>query len=391
MKGTILPLTTEGACTLLRLRLFGFRSYADESVEFGPRLNLVGGRNAQGKTNLLEAVATLLLTRSPRAAAASDVLAWGGDEAQLQGTVRRPAVAHELALRLRRDAGGSGHVSRTVSVDGNRRPAREVLGLCPVVLFWPDDLQLVKAGPEARRRLLDVVASQLDGRAATDLLRYRRIVEQRNALLRSVRAGGAPRAELAGFDAALAATGARVQVTRAALVAALAPHAAATLARISGGDETLQLRYAPDGGMRSGDGVAAAEATLLAALERRRDEELARGLTLAGPHRDDVDLELGARPARTTASQGQQRSIVLAIKLAEVQHIAERTGVLPLLLLDDVLSELDPSRRRDLLDGLGEAGLQVLITTTESVVDPLPAGTRRFEVRRGSVTLAAET
>jgi DNA replication and repair protein RecF len=386
----VLPLTTEGACALTRLRLYGFRSYPEETVEFGPRINLIGGRNAQGKTNLLEAVATLLLTRSPRAAAAADVVAWGADEALLQGAVNRPAVAHDLALRLRRDP-VTGHVGRTVTVDGNARAARDVLGLCPVVLFWPEDLQLVKAGPDARRRLLDVVASQLDARTATDLVRYRRVVEQRNALLRALRAGVAVPAQLAGFDADLAATGARVQVARAALVDALAPHAAAALARISGGGERLRLRYAPDGGMAPGDSVEATEAALLATLARRRDEELARGITLAGPHRDDLELELDGRPARTAASQGQQRSIVLAVKLAEVQHIAERTGVMPVLLLDDVLSELDPARRRDLVDGLADAGLQVLITSSEAVVGPLPQSTCRFEVTRGSVRLVDES
>lgn len=388
MSAVVLPAVAEGACSLDRLRLYRFRNYAEQSVDLGPRLNLIGGRNAQGKTNLLEAVATLLLTRSPRAAVAGDVVRWHCDEALVEATVRRPAADRTLAVRFRRDP-ESGRVSRTASVDGSPRPARELLGLCPVVLFWPEDLQLVKAGPDGRRRLLDVVLSQLDARAATDLVRYRHILEQRNSLLRQVRAGSANAAELPGFTTELVACGARIQVMRAELVRELAPHAAEVLGQISGGDEVLDLRYIPDGGMVATDDRVAAESALLATLARRREEEVQRGLTLAGPHRDDLELLIDGRPARSAASQGQQRSIVLAVKLAEVRHIARRAGVMPVLLLDDVLSELDPGRRRDLLAGLAAAGLQTLITSSEPLPDTLPPGTRRFEVVAGSVNVVA--
>jgi DNA replication and repair protein RecF len=139
-----------------------------------------------------------------------------------------------------------------------------------------------------------------------------------------------------------------------------------------------------------GDG-AAAESALADTLARRHDEEIARGATLAGPHRDDVELLIGGRPARSAASQGQQRSIVLALKLAEVRHIASRASVMPVLLLDSVLSELDPERRHDLIDGLAAAGLQTLITSSEPLPDILPPGTRRFEVASGRVVEVAES
>jgi DNA replication and repair protein RecF len=389
MSALLLPPVAAGACSLQRLRLFAFRNYNEQSVEFGSGINLVSGRNAQGKTNLLEAVATLLLTRSPRASSSADVVAWGRDEALLEARVLRPAADRTLAVRFRRDL-ASGRVTRTATVDGSPRPARDLLGLCPVVLFWPEDLQLVKAGPDGRRRLLDVVLSQLDPRAAADLLRYRHVLEQRNALLRQLRAGGADLDALEGFSRELVTSGARIQVARAALVRALIPHGRTALAQIGGGEE-LGLRYVPDGGMDpDGDG-AAAEVSLAATLARRHDEEVARGATLAGPHRDDLELLIGGRPARSAASQGQQRSIVLALKLAEVRHIASRASVMPVLLLDDVLSELDPGRRRDLIAGLAGAGLQTLITSSEPLPDMLPAGTRRFEVESGRVVEVAES
>lgn len=384
MSAAILPEVAEGACSLDRLRLFAFRNYAEQTVEFGRGINVVGGRNAQGKTNLLEAVATLLLSRSPRAATAADVLTWGSAEALLEARVYRPAVDRTMAVRFRRDA-VSGRVTRTATVDGSPRPARELLGLCPVVLFWPEDLQLVKAGPEGRRRLLDVVLSQLDPRVAADLMRYRRVLDQRNALLRQVRAGAAGAGSVDSFTRELVGSGARIQVARAELVRALVPHGREALARIGGGEE-LGLRYLPDGGMDPDADEESAEAALAATLQRRRDEEVARGQTLAGPHRDDLELLIGGRPARSAASQGQQRSIVLALKLAEVRHIATRAGVMPVLLLDDVLSELDPGRRRDLLAGLAAAGLQTLITSSEPLPEALPPGTRRFDVAAGHVT-----
>jgi DNA replication and repair protein RecF len=389
MSALLLSPVAEGACSLEQLRIYRFRNYAEQSVEFGRGLNVVGGRNAQGKTNLLEAVATLLLTRSPRASTAADVVGWGSDEALVEARVLRPAADRTLAVRFRRDL-ATGRVTRTATVDGSPRPARDLLGLCPVVLFWPEDLQLVKAGPDGRRRLLDVVLSQLDARAAADLLRYRHVLEQRNALLRQLRAGAGSTATLEGFTHELVGSGARIQVARAELVEALVPHGREALAQIGGGEE-LGLRYLPDGGMDPAADREAAERALVSTLARRRDEEIARGATLAGPHRDDLELLIGGRPARTAASQGQQRSIVLALKLAEVRHIAARAGVMPVLLLDDVLSELDPGRRRDLLAGLAAAGLQTLITSSEPLPDSLPAGTRRFEVAAGRVVAVAES
>jgi DNA replication and repair protein RecF len=388
MSALLLPQVTAAACSVQRLRIFAFRNYSEQSVEFGGGINVVSGRNAQGKTNLLEAVATLLLTRSPRASSSADVVAWGSDEALLEAQVLRPAADRTLAVRFRRDA-ASGRVTRTATVDGSARPARDLLGLCPVVLFWPEELQLVKAGPDGRRRLLDIVLSQLDPRAAADLLRFRHVLEQRNALLRQLRAGSADLDARDGFARELVSSGARIQVARGDLVRALVPHARAALAQIGGGEE-LGLRYVPDGGMDPDSDGEAAAAALAETLARRRDEEVARGATLAGPHRDDVELLIGGRPARSAASQGQQRSIVLALKLAEVRHIASRASLMPVLLLDDVLSELDPGRRRDLIAGVATAGLQTLITTSEPLPDVLPPGTRRFEVEAGRVSEVAD-
>ncbi|MBV8444768.1 MAG: DNA replication/repair protein RecF [Candidatus Dormibacteraeota bacterium] len=374
---------------MTRVRLFRFRNYGEATVQFGSSLNVLAGPNAQGKTNLLEAVATLALTRSPRAATAADLLQWGSDRCQIEATVHRGTVENELGSRFERHD-GSDRVSRSTTVDGKPRQARSVLGLCPVVLFWPDDLQLVKAGPEGRRRLLDTLLSQLDPRATTHLLRFRRVLEQRNALLHQIRAEGRGREGLAAFTAELVHHGARVTVARARVVESLSPVAAAALRDLSGGRERLELRFVSSAGADVSDDHSA-ERTMLEALQRRSAEEEARGVTVAGPHRDDIEVLLDGRPARHTASQGQQRSIVLACKLAGMRYVAATSGITPVVLLDDVLSELDQQRRAELLTALSSAAHQVLVTTTEPLPDAgLFSTVHHFTVRGGTVNETAD-
>jgi len=375
------------ACRVERLRLFRFRNYAEESVELGPGLNVVVGHNAQGKTNLLEAVATVALTRSPRAGAAGEVIGWGEPACRVSARVTRPETAHDVELTLRRGEGE--RVGRSLTVDGKERAARAVLGLCPVVLFWPEDLQLVKGGPDGRRRLLDIVLSQTDARCAEDLVRYRRVMEQRNASLRMVRDRAGSWEAVEAFTRDLVDCAGRIRVARAALVRSLEPLAVTALRELTEGREELGLRYVGEGVSDSPGDAAAESAALSVLLAERRSEEVARGVTVAGPHRDDVEMLLDGRPARSTASQGQQRSMVLACKLAEVRHVAGVAGVAPVLLLDDVLSELDAGRRLRLLGALGAGSTaQALLTTSETATLDLPAGAdvRRFTVHAGHVS-----
>lgn len=374
-----------GRCAISRLRLYQFRNYPAATVSLGPAVNVIAGANAQGKTNLLEAAATLALTRSPRTATSADLLMWGQSACAIEGTVARPGGDTTIAIRLQRD-GDSARVSRSATVDGKPRPARSVLGLCPVVMFWPDDLQLVKAGPDARRRLLDILLMQLEPRMAAHMSRYRRVLEQRNALLHRLRAEGRGGGELEGFTTELAHHGARIAVARTRLVGELAPLANAALRDLSGGDEDLELSYVAS---HQGDcsDEQQTERDLLDTFHVRAAEELARAVSVVGPHRDDMSIVLGGRPARTTASQGQQRSIVLAIKLAEMRHLARCTGASPVVMLDDVLSELDQTRRGLLLSRLaGPDAAQVLITTTEPLHNTADMrDAQHFTVARGSV------
>ena len=380
---------------LAQLRLLNFRNYAELSLPLGPGLNVFVGENAQGKTNLLEAVATLLLTRSPRTSSPAELLRWGSEEAAVDAVLERRSLSETLALRLRRihdvdpahPAGrdASSRISRTTTRDGHPIAPRDLIGRWPVVLFWPDDLQLVKAGPEARRRLLDVLVSQLDRAAADELIRYRRVLEQRNSLLRRLHEGGGLADQLRPFDDALIRHGAAVQVARTELVGALAPLAGAAMVEISESADSLELRYAPQCGEASADREEVMGA-LRGALMRARAEELARSTSVVGPHRDDLEFLLNGRPARSTASQGQQRSAVLATKIAEVRLVGARAERMPLLLLDDVLSELDPARREHLLSALSgrdEAPQTMVTCSDEYQFGSHPS--RRFLVRQGTV------
>ena len=381
-----------------RLRLYNFRNYAALEMELGPGLNVLVGENAQGKSNLLEAVATLALTRSPRAGSPAELLRWGSEEAAVDAELMGPAGSEKLGLRLRRQGGAvagvpadasRGRIVRASLLADRPVPARTILGRCPVILFWPDDLQLVKAGPDARRRQLDTLLCQLDVVAADELARYRRVLEQRNALLRRLGASARDHAQLGAFDEALVRHGSRVEAARRRLVRGLAPLAAAAMTSLSGGRDELQLRYrahaAPEDHGASDD-VEEIAGRLAETLRARRADELGRGITLVGPHRDDLEYLVDGRSARSTASQGQQRTAVLAAKLAELRYARERSGRLPLLLLDDVLSELDPRRGALLLGSLDEEGelLQTLITGTDQPALGSRAA-RRFVVRHGMV------
>ena len=379
--GTAVP-----RCAIVRLRVHCFRNYPEATVRFGPGLNVIHGQNAQGKTNLLEAIATLALTRSPRTTSSGDLLLWTEDAALAEADVTRPPADVTLSVRFQRDP-STGRVSRVTAVDGKPRPARGVLGVCPVVLFWPEDLALVRGGPDGRRRFLDVILAQTDQQAIAHMSRYRRLLEQRNALLHQLRLGGGARDSLNSFTGELAHHGAWLEVARSRLTDALAPLAALSLHDLSGQRERISLRYAPAHAASIPDTVEAAEQVLLDTLSERASEEVARGITLAGPHRDDLAFDLDGRPARGTASQGQQRSIVLACKLAEVRYLQDASGVAPVILLDDVLSELDPQRRGSLLALLAEGRHQVLVTATEPLTEVADfADVLHFTVRSGVVT-----
>jgi DNA replication and repair protein RecF len=338
---------------LVSLTLRNYRNYARLQLELGPHLNVFLGQNAQGKTNLLESVAILALSSSPRARRESDLIGPLAAETTVEAVAERGGRRVELSFQVTRE---SERTAKTIRVDGAPRRAVDLPGEVQMTLFWPEDLSLVKGGPEHRRRFLNEMLVQVVKGYGRGLARYRRVLDQRNHLLRQVAGGQQGRDALAVWDEELATIGEVLVAARANAVAELGPLAAAHHAAISGGEE-LVVDY------------AGPPADLVGALRASVEEDLRRGSTGIGPHRDDLAISIQGADARSFASQGQQRTAVVSLKLAESDLIETRSGERPILLLDDVLSELDPARRAALLARVGEAG-QVIVTSVEA--DPFP-------------------
>jgi len=361
---------------LKRLSLTNFRNYARQEMEFAPGPVLLLGENAQGKTNLLEAVALLATGRSDRADSDADYIAWGmrGDAqpfARVVGVAQRAGrdVSVELAVIGRPGAHDRLLASKRFKLNGVAKRASDVIGALTAVLFTTDDMELVKGTPSGRRRYLDVMLSQADHVYLRALQRYTKVVTQRNALLKRVQEGASRRDELAYWDEELARDGATLLAGRAAAVAALAEGAAEAHASLSGQRERFALAYLPrfsDDWPPERIAGASQDELFAALLERLRashGRDVAAGLTLTGPHRDDLAMTLGGESASAFASRGQQRTAALALRLAEARLLYERTGERPVLLLDDVLSELDEGRRASVLAAI--AADQVLITSPD--------------------------
>jgi len=334
---------------------------------------LIVGDNARGKTSLLEAIFYLVTGRSFRTRYDGDCVPWGappGTAASIRGTVRRREANGGDSCRLAVTITSG---AKLVRID-DRPLARlaRLWGRLHAVLFSPDDLQLIKGGPGERRRYLDVALGQIDSRFLFHLQRYGRALRQRNALLKqSDRRSDRLRAEAAPWDAQLVEHGLEILRARFHFLRDLEPRTAdihSRIAREGGGQgakygETLRLRYAnflrQDAPPEGEESARQFRELLHASLE----EDLRRGQTSVGPHRDDFSVHLSGKTARDFASQGQIRSCVLALRLAEVFEMQARTGDFPLLLLDDLASELDAARKERVL-ALVDPAWQTFLTTT---------------------------
>jgi DNA replication and repair protein RecF len=352
-----------------------FRNLATQTHAPHPRLTVLAGANGQGKTNFLEALYFLAALRSFRTTRTGECIAWGAGQARVAGEVERRDRTPALEVRIT-------ETQRRVLVDGKAlRSARDYRGDLNAVLFTPDDLALAKGGPDQRRRFLDRGVYTTAPQHLADFLDYERALRARNALLKASEARG-PLAE-AHADT-LARRGARVLCRRFRWTAAIRPRLAGAFAAISGIPEVPDVRYAP--GVASLDESVSedeAAAALLSAWHASLAVDLVRGYTTRGPHADDLALSLGGRPLRIAGSQGQQRAFVLALKLAEVEHAADVLSEPPILLLDDVSSELDAARRAYLFDFMENIRAQVIVTTTDATLLPIRGEHAVFAVRQG--------
>jgi len=353
-----------------RIRVLGFRNLRDSELELGPGITLLWGPNAAGKTNLLEALFTGLAGRSCRTRSDRETIAFGEPMARVEVDLEDEVEERTFLWSLARDG------ERRHLLDGSAITPELVDRRPPLEVFLPDRLALVKGPPAGRRSHVDRLVGALWPGRADARRRYGRALAQRNALLGRVRAGMAPVDSLDAWDLELAASGSDLMDARRDAVGIMAPEFAAGAAELGLPGEAI-LRYLP----RSAAGSAEA---LTAELAERREGDVERGYSGHGPHLDDLELSLDGRAVRRYGSQGEQRSSLLALLFAERRALLEARRTPPLMLLDDVMSELDPDRRDLLASRLGEGDGQTLITATEAA--QLPAGGERVEIaiRRGA-------
>ncbi|MGH7660887.1 MAG: DNA replication/repair protein RecF [Vulcanimicrobiaceae bacterium] len=361
---------------LERLSLANFRNYASLEWEPAGGLNLILGSNAQGKSNLLEAIALLATGKSFRAARESELIRFGGSPASVVGSAHVGAGSLNLACSI---ASTGGTTRKTYTINGEGVRYARFLGSLKVVTFVPDDLGLVSGPPAMRRAMLNEALSLADRRYYHELARYRKAALQKNALLRD--ASSPDRDLLATYDATMVQSGTALMLARRHYIAALGETATSVYGHWIP-NERLEVRYAPNVVFDT-PSEAAVAGELSRRLSEQRPAELARKRCLVGPHRDDVELTLDAQALARFGSQGQKRTAVLALKLAEYAVMRDRTGESPLLLLDDVLSELDAARAQAFLDAL-HGSEQAFVTATEPVRFGLAA--TAWRVAAGAVT-----
>lgn len=378
------------------LLLEDFRSYAAADVALAPAATVFVGPNGAGKTNLLEALHVLARGDSPRARDDNEMVRWGAAMARLVAEVERDGERRKVEVQLFAPVPGERRRPRRYLLGGAPKRADDALGEIVVVAFFPEDVDLLAEAPSSRRRYVDAMIAQVERRHRGAVREYQRVVEQRNALLRALRdqpgdpdqptlplGGPVPgRDELEFWDRELCRLAAVVSLRRMQAVREIRP-AFHEAVEAQSGEHVVDVAYASPA---EGDTEPERVASYTRLLEEKREKERWQGATLVGPHREDLAVTSGGRELPSFASRGEQRSVVLALKLAESRWLRERTGSVPVFLLDDVLSELDPDRRERFVSALPDDA-QALVTSA------LPAGlppglaerATTISVRRGRV------
>jgi DNA replication and repair protein RecF len=378
---------------LAHLSLTNFRNFIRLEADVPEGSTLLLGANAQGKTSLLEAIFYLVSADSPHAAQARQVINFLAlreptPVARLVGEIRRADRLDRIEIRLVLESlpGDEPRLRRDILLNGVRRRVGDLAGVFNAVLFLPEDLRVLEGPPGERRRYLDVALSQADSHYAGALTEYGRILTQRNALLRHLSEAPGALDQLEFWDQQAAETGAVLFRSRALAVRELETLASLLHSDMTRGAENLRLEYLPALPSSSpGEGQlglplsettdwtglphAAWRERLLTALERLRAEDIERGSTLVGPHRDELRFLSNGIDLRPYGSRGQNRTAMLSLKLAEVDWLRQRTGEWPVLLLDEVLAELDRERRQDLLARVGRSQQALLTSTDEGLFD----------------------
>lgn len=362
------------------IQLQNYRNYEHIELATDSQVNLFVGRNAQGKTNLLESIYVLALTKSHRTSKDKELIGWQANEARIRGEVdkRYGAVTLDLSLSTQ---------GKKAKINGlEQRRLSEFVGTLNVVMFAPEDLEIVKGTPGIRRRFLDMEIGQVQPGYLHALGQYSKVLQQRNNYLKSSAPGSANQAMMEVWNMQLAEYGVKIVKKRQSFLQKLQKWAQQIHSGITAGNEELTIVYKPSFENDPAEDESILFNQFMLKLSDVRDQEQRRGMTLVGPHRDDMAFYINGKEASVYGSQGQQRTTALSLKLAEIELIHEEIGEYPLLLLDDVLSELDQHRQTQLIETF-QSKVQTFITTTglESVNISKLHDSRVYQVKEGHV------
>lgn len=329
------------------LELTNFRNYDSLSIQFDKGTNILYGDNAQGKTNILEAIHLSATTKSHKGSKDRDIIQFGREEGHIRTYLEKDGMEVKVDMHLRNSK------SKVIAINGQKiKKASELLGILNVVLFSPEDLSIIKNGPSERRRFVDMELCQLDPFYLYNLNHYNKIVDQRNSLLKDLYLNPSLRDTLSIWDSQLVSFGSKIIERRKLFVDQINDIICEIHHKLSGGRETLVIQYEPD--------VTIEDFEKKCQLNQERDIKYKQ--TSTGPHRDDFSFLIGDIDVRKFGSQGQQRTAALSLKLSEIELVKKISKDTPVLLLDDVLSELDSNRQNFLLNHIGE--IQTIITCT---------------------------
>lgn len=352
------------------LKLKNYRNYNLLDLTFDPKTNIMYGDNAQGKTNILEALYLSGTTKSHRGTKDKDLIRFGQEEAHLETIVEKKGVLFQIDIHLKKNS------PKGIAIDKIPiRRAGELLGLVHFVFFSPEDLNIIKDGPSERRRFLDLELSQLDKIYLSDLSNYNRIINQRNALLKELNGQSSLLETLDIWDFQLSSYGEKIITRRKQFVSHLNRIISGIHERLTGNKEKLSISYESSIGTLTMD----------QALKKYRERDLRMKSTSVGPHRDDLCfLNQDEMDLRKFGSQGQQRTAALSLKLSEIELVKELTGDTPVLLLDDVLSELDKHRQNYLLESIHDIQTMVTCTGLDEFVRNRFSIDKIFHIKNGS-------
>lgn len=368
------------------LTLKNYRNYGDLTLEFSDGVNVFLGENAQGKTNLLESIYVLALARSHRTSSDKDLIQWSEKEATISGRVKRAISDTPLSLNF----SNKGKKARVNHLEQSK--LSQYIGQLNVILFAPEDLELVKGAPSVRRRFIDMEFGQMNPLYLYNTTQYKRILKERNAYLKRLQLKQTTDTVfLDVLSEQLVNVGAQILLARESFLKKLEQAAQPIHAEISDQRETLHLVYNSSVNFEEKDNLAGVTAAFEAALLKQRAREIMMGSTLLGPHRDDLQFIVNDNDVAVFGSQGQQRTTALAVKLAEIDLMQQETGEYPVLLLDDVLSELDANRQTHLLLAIQDK-VQTFITAPSltDVARQLIHTPKVFHVKHGEITLETE-